>query len=275
MTSAKNTSKIPEGFVYLSDIDPSIQQNLVYYNGNNFAGRRIEGYEAPTVIVTRQAAEGLKQVQSELKKEGYSLVIYDAYRPQKAVDYFIKWSNDLSDVAKQKEYYPYVDKSKVFELGYIAAKSGHSRGSTVDISIIKLGDKIVEQSEVLERTLLDGRSVSYLKDGSVDMYTSVDLFDEASHHDTNLIPVEYLQLRNYLKTKMLDQGFQPYDKEWWHYTLKNEPFPDTYFNFDVVAPDVATSSQNTSLPLISILVFVIGIVAIMLLKQFGKTGMTR
>jgi len=192
----------------------------------------IRGYKASEAILTREAAEALKNVQRKLLGIGYSLVIYDAYRPQKAVDNFMEWSKN-SDQTNKLKYYPWVDKDKVFELGYVAEKSGHSRGSTVDITIIDKNKRINLSPILKERLLTDGRNVSLIDDNTEDMYTSFDLFDEASHHDTTLIPKEYLEKRNMLRRIMIENGFKEYPYEWWHYTLNNETFPNEYFDFDI------------------------------------------
>jgi zinc D-Ala-D-Ala dipeptidase len=225
-----------KGFVYLHEIDPTILVSLRYKSNENFLGKPVEGYKAAVVIMTKQAAQALKKVQKEVKKDGYSLVVYDAYRPQQAVDSFVKWSQDLQDQSKKSYYYPRVDKNKVFDLGYIAKKSGHSRGSTVDLTLIKNG-KNLSSIQVKKRTLLDGYTIELLDDGTVDMGSSFDLFDTASHSENDLIDKKYKKRRNYLKTVMEKQGFKNYPKEWWHFNLQNEPFTgdqaSSYFNFCV------------------------------------------
>lgn len=224
--------KLPGGFVYLKEIEPTIIENLRYYSSENFIGRKLDGYEKNCVILSEGAAKALSNVQQDLLKDGYSLVVYDAYRPQKTVDLFIRWSKDFRDQSQKEKYYPNIDKKDLFKLGYIAEKSGHSRGSTVDLTIIKLNNTL--KSVVLEkRKLKNGSIVTYLDDGTVDMGSSFDLFDIASHHDSEAIDQKYLKLRNYLRSVMEKNGFNGYQEEWWHYTLKNEPFTDTYFNFSV------------------------------------------
>ena len=195
-------------------------------------GRKIDGYKANRVILTSEAAIALVKIQQELLKNGYSLVIYDAYRPQRAVDFFMKWSKDSNDQVAKEKYYPDINKADVFKLGYVAEKSGHSRGSTVDLSIIRIGDSL-KPITFQKRQLKNGSIIPFLDDGSVDMSSSFDLFGEASHHDSNLIETEFLARRNYLRGIMKKNGFNDYPEEWWHYTLKNEPFPDTYFDFVV------------------------------------------
>ncbi|MDR0296856.1 MAG: M15 family metallopeptidase [Rickettsia sp.] len=225
-------AKLPENFVYLKDINPTIIENLRYYSSKNFCGKVIDGYKANRVILTKPAAEALSEVQKELLANGYSLVIYDAYRPQRTVNYFIEWAKDLSDQTTKSDYYPNVNKDDLFILGYIAKKSDHTRGSTVDLTIIKSSD-VLHDITITKRKLTDGRSISFLDDGTVEMGSSFDLFDVASHHDSNVITPEYLAQRGYLRAIMKKHGFNEYNKEWWHYTLNNEPFPNTYFDFEI------------------------------------------
>ena len=225
-----------QGFVYLHEVDPTILVSLRYHSNENFVGKPVDGYKGSAVILTKQTAEALKKVQETVKKDGYCLVIYDAYRPQQAVNHFMLWSEDVKDQGKKTQYYPRVNKADVFELGYIAKRSGHSRGSTVDLTLIKDGEKL---HEVIEkpRTLLDGYTITFLDDGTLDMGSSFDLFDVASHFENNVVAKHYKTLRTYLKNTMEKHGFKNYAEEWWHFTLKSEPFPATkdssYFNFPV------------------------------------------
>lgn len=225
-----------KGFVYLHEIDPSIQVSLRYYSDENFLGARVDGYHAAVVVIHEKAAHALKEVQKDVQKDGYSLVVYDAYRPQRAVNHFMRWSEDVSDQIKKAHYYPRVNKADVFELGYVARRSGHSRGSTVDLTLIKKGD-VVHEVIVRERVLRDGFNILFLDDGTVDMGSSFDLFDRASHITNNLIAPEHITRRTYLQKVMKRHGFKEYSEEWWHFTLKNEPYPahleSSYFNFPV------------------------------------------
>jgi D-alanyl-D-alanine dipeptidase len=226
-----------KGFVYLHEIDPSIQVSLRYYSDENFLGRSVNAYNKDVLMMTRDAAKALKRVQAEFKKDGYELVIYDAYRPQDAVDNFMVWSLAINDQIKKAQYYPRVDKARVFELGYVAERSGHSRGSTADLTIIKKGQKVHDVIES-KRTLLDGFTITFLDDGTVDMGSSFDLFDVASHYENAVIAPEYKKMRIYLHDMMVKHGFKPYAEEWWHFTLANERHPasrgdSSYFNFPV------------------------------------------
>lgn len=201
---------VPEGFVYVHQLVPTVHYDIRYYSENNFVGQRIDGYKAPTAILSMQAARALKDVSDELDEQGYQLKIFDAYRPQKAVNHFMRWAKDINDTKMKPWYYPNVDKKDLFKLGYIAEKSGHTRGSTVDLSLV------------------------YKDTGQeLDMGSGFDFLDESSAHGTTLITPEQAANRKILKDAMLGHGFKSYSKEWWHYTLINEPYPNQYFDFDV------------------------------------------
>jgi D-alanyl-D-alanine dipeptidase len=229
-----STEVLPSGFVYLHDIIPDIQVSLRYASEENFVGCIVNGYFSNVSIVTKAAALGLKQAQELAKENGYELVIYDSYRPQKSVDHFIKWSEDPNDLQIKKDhYYPRTNKEETFNLGYIAKKSGHTRGSTIDLTIIPIGKRVLNPLKPIKRNLNDNSTILFLDDGTVDMGSSFDLCDEASYTNSTLINEDHQQMRMMLKSIMEKAGFINYPKEWWHYTLKNEPFPDTYFDFDV------------------------------------------
>lgn len=203
-------SFVPEGFVYVKDVIKTAQIDMRYYGNNNFVGTRIDGYEAPVAILTEKAAAALKIAADLLEGQGYYIKIFDAYRPQQAVDHFIRWAADANDIKMKDSFYPDLDKSVLFGLGYIAEKSGHTRGSVVDLTI-----------------------VSKDTGKEIDMGSGFDFFGEISHHGTNLITTEQEINRNILRDAMIAAGFDPYYKEWWHYQLKNEPYPNEYFNFKV------------------------------------------
>ena len=196
-------------FVILTDVIPDLILEIRYYSTYNFAGERIDGYNAPIAIMTKEAAQALKSVSDELVKKGYRLKIYDAYRPQRAVDHFMRWS-ETEDTSMKPYFYPEIDKSSAFEKGYIDRKSGHSRGSTVDLTIFNM------------KTGKD-----------VDMGGTFDYFGQRSHPDYKEITEQQQKNRMILCEAMLAHGFKPLSTEWWHFTLKDEPFPDTYFNFPV------------------------------------------
>lgn len=226
-------SSLPEGFVYLDQVDPTIVQKVIYYGEQNFLGHQLSGYKAPKIILTEQAAFRLKNIQKDIKKDNYSLVIYDGYRPSKALFDFIKW-RDLPDRSNEKKFYhPYLTKQQVFEHRYCTPTSGHSRGSTVDLTLIELGKTVDPNPKAIGRQLRDGRWIYRLDDNTVDMFTSVDLMDPASWGNSTLFDDIYQQRRNYLHSKMMKYGFYQYELEWWHFTLTDEPFKTIFFDFDI------------------------------------------
>lgn len=201
----------PSSFVQVSEAVPDVILEIRYYSTYNFVGERIDGYDAPVALLTREAAEALKAVSDEMMDRGYRLKIYDAYRPQRAVDFFRAWAQDLERTDMKPCFYPEVPKEKLFDLGYIASKSGHSRGSTVDL------------------TLFDMRTGK-----EVDMGGTFDYFGAESHSDyRETLTAEQLANRKLLREAMTGHGFRGISTEWWHFTLKEEPFPETYFNFPV------------------------------------------
>jgi D-alanyl-D-alanine dipeptidase len=204
---------LPTDFVYLKSIDPTIIQDMRYVTSNNFLGRPITGYHAATCILTRETAEALSTIQKELRKKSLSLKVYDCYRPKDAVSDFMAWSKDIHDQKQKNSYYPNIDKADFFKLGYVVEKSGHTRGSTVDLTIVKL-----EKNH---------------KSKELNMATHFDFMDPTSHPLNEKITGEAKQNRLFLRAVMLNAGFKPLKEEWWHFTLKNEPYPDTYFNFPV------------------------------------------
>ena len=199
-------------FVLLADYVPGIIQEIRYYSTYNFVGERVDGYEEPCAILTKEAARALKSVSNELNTQGYRLKIFDAYRPAVAVKHFVFWGIDDLDLRMKPFFYPELEKQELFAKGYIAKQSSHSRGSAVDL------------------TLLD------MKTGrEVDMGSPFDMFSEISHPDCRSITEEQYENRMHLQSVMVRNGFQPIDCEWWHFSLKDEPFPDTYFEFPVSA----------------------------------------
>ena len=182
--------------------------DIRYYSPNNFTGNKINGYKAPVAYMTKEALKALSIAAEDLRKQGYRLLIWDSYRPKKAVDNFVEWINNPDDEG-DKSFYPEIKKSDLLKGQYIMEKSGHTRGSTVDLTLIK-------------------------KDGSfVDMGGTFDLFSEISHPDYKKLTKEQKKNRKILHDAMIKAGFKGIDSEWWHFTLENEPYPDTYFNFDV------------------------------------------
>lgn len=202
----------PSAFTVLADAVPLVVQEIRYYSTYNFIGDRIDGYEEPCALLTKEAARALKAVSNEMLVQGYRLKVFDAYRPACAVKRFVMWGLEDQDVRMKPYFYPDLEKQALFAEGYIASRSSHSRGSTVDL------------------TLLD------MKTGrEVDMGSPFDLFSEVSHPDYRGITEEQYANRMMLQRVMVRNGFAPLDCEWWHFTLKNEPFPDTYFAFPVSA----------------------------------------
>ena len=218
-------------FVAITDVVPDAILEIRYYGTYNFVGSRIDGYLAPTALLTRRAADSLKAVSDDVISQGYRLKIYDAYRPQMGVDHFVRWAANVADTTMRRYFYPDVDKSRLFELEYIMAKSGHTRGSTVDLTLF---DMTTEKE--------------------VDMGGTFDWFGPESHPDfcgnpetgqytgdnskspvnpKRSITPEQFHNRMILRDAMLRHGFKPLDSEWWHFTLKDEPYPDTYFTFPV------------------------------------------
>ena len=201
---------MPEQFVVVNDEIPSLVFDIRYYSDDNFLGTKVRGYESAKCILTRAASEALKKVQNEVSAAGYTLKIFDCYRPQQAVDHFVEWVHDAEDQKMKAQYYPNEDKSTLIEKGYIADKSGHSRGSTLDLTLVERSSSAV-----------------------LDMGTPFDYFDTLSNTADPRIIEQQKHNRLLLKSVMENHGFVNYDKEWWHYTLKDEPYPDTYFNFAV------------------------------------------
>ena len=195
-------------FVPVSSVIDDAAYDIRYYSSNNFTGNRINGYKAPVAYMTKESLKALAVAAEDLRSQGYRLLIWDTYRPQKAVDNFVEWINNPNDEG-DKSFYPELEKSDLVKGNYIAKKSGHTRGSTVDLTLIK-------------------------KDGSfVDMGGTFDLFSEISHPNYKKLTTEQKKNRKILHDAMIKAGFKGINSEWWHYTLKNEPYPDTYFNFDV------------------------------------------
>ncbi|MFJ1612802.1 M15 family metallopeptidase [Streptomyces sp. NPDC088249] len=232
--------KAPEEFVALRSVDPTIIQEMRYPTAHNFMGVPVDGYRQPLCILTRPAALALHRAQTRLLAQGYSLKVYDCYRPQRAVDHFVRWAKDLGDETMKGEFYPRVDKARLFADGYIAEKSGHSRGSTVDLTLVELpaaptGPYLPGGQQV---PCYAPRSDRF-PDNSLDMGTGFDCFDTLSHTDDPRIQGAQRAHRQFLRKTLADTGFVNLAEEWWHYTFKPELFPDTYFDFPVARRSVA------------------------------------
>ncbi|MER5304481.1 M15 family metallopeptidase [Streptomyces lasiicapitis] len=231
---AHTEPQAPKGFVALRDVDPTIIQEMRYFTPHNFVGEPIDGYRKPMCILTEPAAKALHKAQRSLLRKGYSLKVYDCYRPQRAVDHFVRWAEDLKDERMKGEFYPRVDKTRLFEDGYIAKKSGHSRGSTVDLTIVRLPAKPTRPyvpGEPLKPCY--GPQGERFPDNSVDMGTGFDCFDTLSHTDDPRVTAKQRAHRDLLRGTLVKSGFVNLPEEWWHFTYKPEPFPDTYFDFPV------------------------------------------
>lgn len=200
----------PDSFVDVSTLAPGLLLEMRYVTPHNFVGAVIDGYERPVCYLTRPAAEALAHVVADLEPRGLTLKVYDCYRPARAVAHFIRWARNLADQKTKAEYYPEVDKSTLFRDGYIAARSGHSRGATVDLTLARRDTGV-----------------------ALDMGTPFDFFSQRSWPSDRSVSMDAQRNRTLLAQAMRARGFRPYDKEWWHFTLRNEPYPQTYFDFPI------------------------------------------
>jgi D-alanyl-D-alanine dipeptidase len=206
---ARDTNIKPDDFVYVSDYVNDAILDIRYYSKYNFVGEKIDGYLAPRPMMTKQAAIALASAAEELRAQGYRIIVYDTYRPKKAVKHFIRWVEDNKSIGLKDDFFPKYDKKMLFKLGFISKKSGHSRGSTIDLGLVTKDSKLI------------------------DMGGSFDYFDDISNSDFKNISMEQIKNRKILKDAMLKAGFRGIKSEWWHFTLNKEPYPYTYFDFDV------------------------------------------
>jgi D-alanyl-D-alanine dipeptidase len=207
---AANAQSPNAHFVDAAQVVPGLVLEIRYFGENNFVGRRIDGYEAPICLLTREAAAALANVQRDLAVNGLGVKVFDCYRPVRAVAHFLRWARDHSDQQRKPEFYPEFDKRDLFRDGYISARSGHSRGSTIDVTLITLSDR-----------------------QQLDMGSPFDFFGARSARSDRTVSAEARANRDRLAAAMARRGFRGYWKEWWHFTLAGEPFPDTYFDFPV------------------------------------------
>lgn len=232
--SAQPEPRAPADFVSLSDVDPTILYDIRYFSPHNFTGDPVDGYLAPLCILTRPTADALHRAQQEFLGQGLSLKVYDCYRPQRAVDDFVAWAKDLQDQRMKAEFYPRVDKANLFLDGYIDEKSGHSRGSTMDLTLVALP---AEQTRpfVPGEPLVDctAPQPERFPDDTIDMGTGYDCFDTLAHTLDPRVQGDQLKNRLLLKDGLEKQGLVNYENEWWHYTFKPETYPETYFDFAV------------------------------------------
>lgn len=223
----------PDDFVDIKQVIPEIQVDMRYYSDHNFVGRKINAYLAPICLLTKPAAEALKNVEDQLLPMGLTLKVYDCYRPQTAVNDFIDWAKQINNTKMRAEFYPTVDKRNLFSQGYIYSHSGHSRGSTMDLTIVPLNSKISEFKNGQKLVSCEKSQVKRFADNSLDFGTGFDCFSEISHPDYQKISAQARANRLLLKILMEKAGFKGIDTEWWHFTLQNEPYPDTYFDFPI------------------------------------------
>jgi zinc D-Ala-D-Ala dipeptidase len=201
---------MPKGFIDAATVVKGLVVDMRYYGAHNFVGERIDGYEQPRCLVAQQAGAALAAIQHDLAARGLGLKVFDCYRPARAVAHFVRWARDLADMRRKSEFYPTVDKRELFRLGYIAEHSGHSRGSTLDLTLVHSTDG-----------------------GELDMGTPFDVFSPKSWPSNTSVSTHARQNRVLLAAAMKRRGFAPYNEEWWHFTLKREPYPKTYFDFVV------------------------------------------
>lgn len=198
----------PDSFVDAAMVVPGLVTEMRYFGENNFVGRPIDGYEKPICLLTRQAAQALAEVARDMAPRGLKLKVFDCYRPKRAVAHFLRWARAVNDLKNKRVYYPDMDKPRLFTDGYISARSGHSRGSTVDLTLVGSA-------------------------GELDMGTPFDFLSPRSNTSNPTVSAQAHKNRMLLASAMGKRGFRPYQKEWWHFTLRREPFPDSYFDFPV------------------------------------------
>lgn len=216
---------VPQGFVEVSSIAPDIVIDLRYCGSENFLGKPVAGYTEPKCWMTVEAANALLRVQKELRRKGMGIKIFDAYRPQAAVNHFVRWAKDPTDQVKKDSFYPEIKKENLISEGYISAKSGHSRGSTIDLTIVRFQEHDSSQPQEL------------------DMGSPFDFFGTKSWTSNPDLTSTQRSNRLLLKTLMQQNGFIHYSKEWWHFRLRDEPFPDTYFNFSTGGNEIAPAEN--------------------------------
>ena len=233
LTSCVTTTSdsAPKGFVRLAEAVPDAILEIRYYSTYNFVGDRIDGYERPTALLTVEAAKALKAVSDDVKSQGYRLKIYDAYRPQRAVTHFMKWAKDTGDTRMKAYFYRDLDKSVLFAQGYIAEKSGHSRGSTVDLTLFDMAaEKDVDMGGTFDWF---GREGHPKWCGNPDTQEYTGKFEGSDTPSDRKINAQQFHNRMILRAAMIRHGFKPLEEEWWHFTLENEPYPHTYFDYPV------------------------------------------
>lgn len=239
--TARANDAMPEGFVYLRDVDPSIEQDIRYAGPRNFTGAPVPGYGAGECVLTREAAEALKRVQEAVGERGLTLKVYDCYRPVRAVSSFVAWAEKPDDPQAKETYYPNLEKRALFP-DYIATRSGHSRGATVDLTLKKREAAPLPGAQETPRVCTAPQK-GQAPDGSVAMGTSFDCLDKKANTEAPGLSKEERANRAALVEAMHAQGFENYPLEWWHFTLKREPYPDTYFDFPITPRGASSDSS--------------------------------
>ena len=228
---------MPEGFVYLRDVDPTIEQNMRYAGNVNFTGKPVDGYGAAECVLVRQAAEALKQVQDDVRAKGLTLKVYDCYRPARAVAAFVAWAKKPDNPEAKATYYPNLPKAALFP-DYIATRSGHSRGATLDLTLVPIdaaGNASPVTDDSAEPRACTAPQKGHAPDGSLAMGTSFDCFDKKANTAAFGLSEEERENRDLLVEAMQARGFSNYKMEWWHFTFQPEPYPDTYFDFPITS----------------------------------------
>jgi D-alanyl-D-alanine dipeptidase len=228
VSAAVVAEAMPDGFVYLRDVAPSIEQDMRYAGSYNFTGKKVPGYDAAECVLVRQAAEALKKVQADLKPKGLTLRVYDCYRPTQAVAAFVAWSKEPGTPQAKAMWYPNLNKTALFP-NYIATRSGHSRGATLDVTVAPIGAADMHPQGVSCTAPQTGSAA----DGSLAMGTTFDCFDKKANTVASGLTSEEIKNRALLRDAMEVRGFKSYPFEWWHYTFEPEPYPNTYFDFPI------------------------------------------
>lgn len=233
-------AELPDGFVYLRDVEPLIVQDIRYFGAGNFVGRPVKGYAAPECVLTEKAASALKKAHEKLRHKSLGLKVLDCYRPARAVADFMAWSKEIGGESAKGYYHPTLEKRRLFELGYVASRSGHSSGSTVDVTLVPLCAPSEEAADRRPDGLCFRTSV-YLQ-GPIDMGSDFDCFHPRSHFSASGISKEARRNRDLLRQAMTAAGFLSFENEWWHFRLANEPFPGRSFDFPITPRNSGSSA---------------------------------
>lgn len=224
----------PQNFVCLQTLNPDIRIAMRYHTSENFTGQPVPGYTHPVALLHKKTAHALLQAQAHFHAQGYDIVIYDAYRPQKASDFFKKWTLETAHQERKSHYYPLMDKQDLFDRGFIASRSAHSRGNAVDLSLIACNTPLPALVDPQPRVLEDGTNVTYLYDNTLDMGMHFDFFGPESCTASTNISAHAQSNRQFLQETMHGLGFENYEKEWWHFHLKDDPNPTQFYDLDLI-----------------------------------------